>query len=186
MPHAFFGWLKHTSTHDQMSPSSRTARAVKSRSKPPSPSSKPRYASSMGTARHWVMKGETVVLRLAGTLAYLAWAIALGTCSTNSIESITGSLEPKCIDKKFMSNAIRLWREFFWSQARQQGREPEARGLLRRDLLDRRVGHRLRDVAQVDRQGDPASLFHCRILRRRRGAKRIIENRDPVKIRRIR
>jgi hypothetical protein len=71
-----------------------------------------------GRERHWFVKGETVVLRLAGTLAYLAWSIALGTPSANGLDGITGSLEPKTIDKKFMSDAIRLWRDFFWPHAR--------------------------------------------------------------------
>lgn len=71
-----------------------------------------------GHERQWLVKGETVVLRLAGTLAFMAWAIALGAPSTNGVEGITGSLEPKTIDKQFIADAIRLWREFFWPHAR--------------------------------------------------------------------
>jgi hypothetical protein len=71
-----------------------------------------------GPARHWFVKGETTVLRLAGVLAYLAWAMALGAPSANGIDGITGSLEPKNIDEKFITEAIRLWREFFWPHAR--------------------------------------------------------------------
>jgi hypothetical protein len=68
-----------------------------------------------GHERQWFVKGETVVLRLAGTLAYMAWAIELGKFSTGGI---TGSLEPGTIDKRFMVEAIRLWQEFFWPHAR--------------------------------------------------------------------
>jgi hypothetical protein len=71
-----------------------------------------------GHERQWFVKGETVVLRLAGTLAYMAWAIALGTPSANGLDGITSSLEPRTVDKKFMTDAIRLWREFFWPHAR--------------------------------------------------------------------
>ncbi len=59
-----------------------------------------------------------MVLRLAGMLAYMAWAIALGAPSSNGIDGITGSLEPKTIDKQFMADAIRLWKAFFWPHAR--------------------------------------------------------------------
>jgi Protein of unknown function (DUF3987) len=71
-----------------------------------------------GHERQWLVKGETAVLRLAGTLAYMAWAIALGAPSTNGLDVITGSLEPKTIDRQFVIAAIKLWREFFWPHAR--------------------------------------------------------------------
>jgi hypothetical protein len=71
-----------------------------------------------GLERQWLVKGETTVLRLAGTLAYMAWAIALGAPSTSGFDGITGSLEPNTIDKQFAIAAIRLWREFFWPHAR--------------------------------------------------------------------
>jgi hypothetical protein len=64
------------------------------------------------------VKGETHVLRLAGVLAYMAWAIALGMPSANGLDGITDRLEPKTIDAAFMRDAIRLWREFFWPHAR--------------------------------------------------------------------
>jgi hypothetical protein len=59
-----------------------------------------------------------VVLRLAGSLTYLAWAISLGAPPTNGLDGITGSLEPKAIDKQFMTAAIRVWYNFFWPHAR--------------------------------------------------------------------
>ena len=71
-----------------------------------------------GHERQWFVKGETTVLRLAGTLAYMTWAIGLGGSSLNGLDGITGSLEPKTIDEQFMVAAIRLWREFFWPHAR--------------------------------------------------------------------
>jgi hypothetical protein len=46
----------------------------------------------------------------------MAWAIGLGTGS--GLDGITAALEPKTIAKEFMTDAIRLWREFFWPHAR--------------------------------------------------------------------
>ena len=71
-----------------------------------------------GYERQWFVKGETMVLRLTGTLGYLAWAIALAAPSSSGIDKLTDSLEPKTIDRNFMTAAIRLWREFFWPHAR--------------------------------------------------------------------
>ena len=91
-----------------------------------------------GHERQWLVKGETVVLRLAGTLAYLAWAISLGAPPTNGLDGITGALEPKTIDEQFMTAAIRLWHDFFWPHARaalrqigSSDRHREARRALR-------------------------------------------------------
>jgi hypothetical protein len=47
-----------------------------------------------GRERQWFVKGETQVLRLAGTLAYMAWAISLGGTSTEGLGGITAALEP--------------------------------------------------------------------------------------------
>ncbi len=91
-----------------------------------------------GHERQWLVKGETVVLRLAGTLAYLAWAISLGAPPTNGLDGISGALEPKTIDEQFMTAAIRLWHDFFWPHARaalrqigSSDRHREARRALR-------------------------------------------------------
>jgi Protein of unknown function (DUF3987) len=89
-----------------------------------------------GRERHWFVKGETHVLRLAGVLSYMAWAIALGTSSANGLDAITASLEPKTIDKKFVADAIRLWRDFFWPHARAAMRQI---GLTDRHKNARRV-----------------------------------------------
>jgi len=70
-----------------------------------------------GLEKTWLNKGETMVLRLAGTLAYMSWALALGS-SSSGFASITGALEPKTIDVKFMTAAVELWRSFFWPHAR--------------------------------------------------------------------
>jgi len=88
-----------------------------------------------GHERQWFVKGETTVLRLAATQAYMAWAIALGTPSTSGLDGITGALEPKTIDEQFMTAAIRLWSDFFW---------PHARAVLRQiGLSDRHKNARL-------------------------------------------
>jgi hypothetical protein len=71
-----------------------------------------------GREREWLVKGETQCLRLAGTLAYLDWAIMLGAPTTSRIEGIIGALEPQFINEQFMVGAIRLWTEFFWPHAR--------------------------------------------------------------------
>jgi hypothetical protein len=91
-----------------------------------------------GRERQWFVKGETQVLRLAGTLAYMAWAISLATPSSSGVEGIAGALEPNTIDEQFMVAAIRLWREYFWPHARAalrqiglSGRHTNARRVLR-------------------------------------------------------
>jgi hypothetical protein len=88
-----------------------------------------------GRERHWFVKGETHVLRLAGVLAYMTWAIALGT-GPGGLNSITKALEPETIAKEFMTNAIRLWRQFFWPHARAAMRQI---GLTDRHKYARRV-----------------------------------------------
>jgi hypothetical protein len=69
-------------------------------------------------------------------LTYMAWAIALATSSANGLEGITAALEPKTIEKRFMADAIRLWREFFWPHARAAMRQI---GLTDRHRNARRV-----------------------------------------------
>ena len=58
-----------------------------------------------GREREWVAKGGTHVLRLAGTLAYLDWAMV-------------GGSEPTSIGEQYVEAAIRLWREYFWPHSR--------------------------------------------------------------------
>jgi Protein of unknown function (DUF3987) len=81
-----------------------------------------------GREQQWLVKGETQVLRLAGTLAYLAWAIALAAPGTG-IAGITSALEPNSIDEQAMVSAIRLWQDYFW---------PHARAVLRQIGLSQR------------------------------------------------
>jgi hypothetical protein len=85
--------------------------------------------------RQWFVKGETTVLRLAATVAYMSWAISLAAPAAAGLDSITSALEPQTIDKQFMVAAIRLWRDFFW---------PHARAVLRQiGLSDRHKNARL-------------------------------------------
>jgi hypothetical protein len=99
-----------------------------------------------GRERHWFVKGEVHVLRLAGALAFMAWAIALGTGSANGLDGITAALEPKTIAKQFMTDAIRLWREFLWPHARAAMRQI---GLTDRHRDARRVLIWLRNNPEV-------------------------------------
>jgi hypothetical protein len=71
-----------------------------------------------GRERQWFVKGETQVLRLAGTLAYMAWTISLRTSSCDGVEGIARDLEPQTIAEEFLIAAIRLWWEYFWPHAR--------------------------------------------------------------------
>jgi Protein of unknown function (DUF3987) len=58
-----------------------------------------------GRDREWAAKGGTHVLRLAGTLAYLDWAMLDGP-------------EPQSIGKQYVEAAVRLWRDYFWPHSR--------------------------------------------------------------------
>lgn len=91
-----------------------------------------------GRERQWCVKGETMVLRLAGTLAYLAWSFDLGAPSSRGLQGINGAMEPEIVEGPFMTAAIRLWRDYFWPHARStlrqiglSDRHREARRALR-------------------------------------------------------
>jgi len=71
-----------------------------------------------GHEQQWAGKGESAVLRLAGTLAYMDWAIALSATLSGGIDVIAQSLEPEFIEAEFVAAAIRLWSEFFSPHAR--------------------------------------------------------------------
>jgi hypothetical protein len=58
-----------------------------------------------GREREWAAKGGTHVLRLAGTLAYLDWAML-------------GGAEPQVIDEQYVAAALRLWPDYFWPHSR--------------------------------------------------------------------
>jgi Protein of unknown function (DUF3987) len=71
--------------------------------------------STEGREAQWLSKSETHVLRLAGVLAYLDWAIASPGVG---LESIAAALEPNEIDPRFMVAAVKLVREYFWLHAK--------------------------------------------------------------------
>jgi hypothetical protein len=58
-----------------------------------------------GREREWWAKSPAHVLRLAGTLSYLFWAMASGP-------------EPERIELEFVEAAIRLVRDYFWPHSR--------------------------------------------------------------------
>jgi len=58
-----------------------------------------------GREREWWAKSPAHVLRLAGTLSYLAWAWA-------------GGAEPDQIEMEYVQAAVRLIREYFWPHSR--------------------------------------------------------------------
>ena len=90
-----------------------------------------------GREREWWAKGPSQVLRLAGTLCYLDWAME-------------GGPEPQTVEVRFIEAAVRLWRDYFWPHSRAAVRQigltdhhAEARRVLRwiragrRDLVSR-------------------------------------------------
>lgn len=68
-----------------------------------------------GREQQWLAKSETHVLRLAGTLTYLAWA---DSAPGAGLESIAAALEPNEIGQQSMLNAITLVQDYFWPHAR--------------------------------------------------------------------
>jgi len=78
-----------------------------------------------GREREWWAKGPSQVLRLAGTLCYLDWAIE-------------GGPEPQSVVVQFIEAAVRLWRDYLWPHSRAAMRQigltdhhAEARRVLR-------------------------------------------------------
>src|SRR5262249_26172296 len=59
-----------------------------------------------GRDREWLAKGPAHVLRVAGTLSLLDWAMRLG------------EMPPTSIEAKYMAAAIRLVKNYFWPHAR--------------------------------------------------------------------
>jgi hypothetical protein len=76
-----------------------------------------------GREREWWSKMPAHVLRLAGTLAYLKWAML-------------GGEEPSLIEDCFIQNAVRLVRDYFWPHSRAALRQI---GLSERHANARRV-----------------------------------------------
>jgi hypothetical protein len=76
-----------------------------------------------GREREWWSKTPAHVLRLAGTLVYLDWAMSVRE-------------EPKLIEDCFMKSAVRLVRDYFWPNGRAALRQI---GLSERHANKRRV-----------------------------------------------
>jgi Protein of unknown function (DUF3987) len=71
-----------------------------------------------GREQQWLVKSETQVLRLAGTLTFLDWASLDAGSGTMGLERINAGLEPGKIAERFMADAIELMRNYFWPHAR--------------------------------------------------------------------
>jgi hypothetical protein len=109
-----------------------------------------------GRERQWLVKSESQVLRLAGTLAYLAWGFSLGQPLSTGIDGISRNLEPNTIGEGFMANAIRLVWEYLWPHARAAMRQI---GMTDRHADCRRVlrwilAHGITEVSREDVRRD--------------------------------
>ena len=92
-----------------------------------------------GREREWWSKTPAHVLRLAGTLTYLDWAMSVGE-------------EPRLIEDCFMNSAVRLVRDYFWPNGRAALRQI---GLSERHANERRVlrwiaARKLNEVSLMD------------------------------------
>jgi hypothetical protein len=73
-----------------------------------------------------VSKGDNQVLRLAGTLTYLDWAMrgiqplnyATKDDPIDFNKMLQAAEEPTAVSCEVMARAIKLWREYFWPHAR--------------------------------------------------------------------
>jgi hypothetical protein len=98
-----------------------------------------------GREREWTAKGASHVLRLAGTLEIMAWAI-------NS----HGDPEPKHITAASMQSAITVWREYFLPHGRAALRQiglSERHGNARR-VLNWAKGKDCREISREDVRRD--------------------------------
>jgi Protein of unknown function (DUF3987) len=96
-----------------------------------------------GREREWWAKSPAHVLRMTGTLCYLAWAMV-------------GGQEPEQIDEEFVHAAIRLVRDYFWPHSRAALRQI---GLNERHANARRVlrwirAHNKKEVSLKDIRRD--------------------------------
>jgi hypothetical protein len=76
-----------------------------------------------GREREWWAKGTAHVLRLAGTLTYMDWAMHIGPMVNGDArdrfqQMLQRAAEPPEIKPDVMTSAVRLWREYFWPHAR--------------------------------------------------------------------
>jgi hypothetical protein len=81
-------------------------------------------AGLYGREREWWAKGQSQVLRLAGTLTFMDWAAKPGVA------------KPQCVEAGPLGSAIRLWRDYFWPHSRAALRQI---GLTDDQALARRV-----------------------------------------------
>ena len=105
-----------------------------------------------GRERDWCAKMPAHVLRLAGTLAYLDWAMAPPALEPAEIES----KEPAEIEAKFVAAAIQLIGDYFWPHARSALRQI---GLSERHANARRAlrwikAHKKTEVSSTDIRRD--------------------------------
>ena len=97
-----------------------------------------------GREREWWAKTPAHVVRLAGTLAYLDWAMR-------------GGDEPKEIEAKFMKGAVRLVRDYFWPHSRAALRQiglSERHANARRVLRWIKADNRRNEVSREDLRRD--------------------------------
>jgi Protein of unknown function (DUF3987) len=110
-------------------------------------------ASLEGRERESWAKGATHVLRLAGTLAFLDWAmpgepVVSAVSDRNPFQKILQQAhEPTEVGDEFMAAAVKLWRDYFWPHARAALRQV---GLTDHHANARRVLRR----AQASWRGD--------------------------------
>jgi hypothetical protein len=114
-----------------------------------------------GREREWWSKGPGQVLRLAGTLAYLAWAMPAAQPTTKKgleqlMETARRAEEPTGIEAALVESAVRLWRGYFWLHARAALRQM---GAMDRHRDARRVlrwlrAHRHAEVSREDVRRD--------------------------------
>jgi hypothetical protein len=114
-----------------------------------------------GREREWWSKGPGHVLRLSGTLAYLAWAMPGARPATKSglealMETARRAEEPKTIEAAYVENAVSLWRTYCWPHARAALRQM---GITDRHRDARRVlrwlrAHRHTEVSREDVRRD--------------------------------
>jgi hypothetical protein len=110
-----------------------------------------------GREREWWSKGQGHVLSLAGTLAYLGWAMpAAQPSATRGLSTLMDAArraeEPTTIEAAFVEAAVRLWQSYLWPHARAALRQI---GVTDRHRNARRVlrwlrAHRRTDVSRED------------------------------------
>jgi hypothetical protein len=109
-----------------------------------------------GRERQWLVKSETQVLRLAGTLTYLNWASSRDVASrATSLDMISAAMEPDEVTERSMANAVKLMYEYFW---------PHARAALRQIGLTDRHKHLRRALRWI--QANRLSVVSIKDIRR--------------------